>query len=185
MTTGVVIVIWTSFRWMTDHPRDTLVKFLDTLMLFSLWIKDQWGVSSPWHPPWEGLTELTNWSPVSHSYHVWAESSQGHQLIKLLFWQCGDRSLSMSSFSLSAFVLQLLGPDVRACLWGGRRQEEKGTTEDEMVGWHHWLDGHEFEQALGVGDGQGALACCSSRGRKESDTTERLNCNTGLSHRCR
>ena len=49
-------------------------------------------------------------------------------------------------------------------------QEEKGTTEDEMVGWHHPLDGHEFEQALGVGDGQGSLACCSPRGHKESDT---------------
>ena len=42
------------------------------------------------------------------------------------------------------------------------RQEEKGTTEDEVVGWHHWLDGHEFEQALGVDDGQGGLTCCSS-----------------------
>ena len=40
-------------------------------------------------------------------------------------------------------------------------QEEKGMTEDEMVGWHHWLNGHEFEQALGVGDGQGSLVCCS------------------------
>ena len=57
----------------------------------------------------------------------------------------------------------------------GRRQEEKGTTEDEMVGWHHQLNGHEFEQALGVGDGQGILACCSPWGRKESDTTEPLN----------
>ena len=45
-----------------------------------------------------------------------------------------------------------------------RRQEEKGTTEDEMVGWHHRLDGHEFEQAPGVGDGQGRLACCSPWG---------------------
>ena len=54
-------------------------------------------------------------------------------------------------------------------------QEEKGTTEDEMVGWHHWLDGHEFEQALGVGDGQGSLACCSPCGHKESDVTEPLN----------
>ena len=51
-------------------------------------------------------------------------------------------------------------------------QEEKGTTEDEMFGWHHLLDGHEFEQALGVHDGQGGLACCNSWGRKESDTTE-------------
>ena len=52
------------------------------------------------------------------------------------------------------------------------RQEEKGMTEDEMVGWHHRLDGHEFEQARGVGDGQGSLACCSPWGRKESDVTE-------------
>ena len=55
------------------------------------------------------------------------------------------------------------------------RQEEKGTTEDEMVGWRHWLDGHEFEQAVGVGDRQGGLACCSPWGCNESDTTERLN----------
>ena len=48
-------------------------------------------------------------------------------------------------------------------------------TEDEMVGWHHWLDGHEFEQALGIGDRQRSLACCSPWGRKELDTTERLN----------
>ena len=48
-------------------------------------------------------------------------------------------------------------------------------TEGGMVGWHHRLDGHEFEQAPGVGDGQGSLACCSPRGYEESDTTERLN----------
>ena len=56
--------------------------------------------------------------------------------------------------------------------WG---QEEKGMTEDEMAGWHHWLDGHESEWTLGVSDGQGGLACCDSRDPKESDTTERLN----------
>ena len=55
------------------------------------------------------------------------------------------------------------------------RQEEKGTTEDEVVGWHHRFNEHEFEQALGVGDGQGSLACCSPRGCKESDVTEQLN----------
>ena len=59
--------------------------------------------------------------------------------------------------------------------WG---LEEKGTPEDEMVGWHHRLDGREFGWTLGVGDGQGGLACCDSWGRKESDTTERLNWNT-------
>ena len=55
------------------------------------------------------------------------------------------------------------------------RQKEKGMTEDEMVGWHQQLHGHEFEQALGAGDGQGGLACCSPSGCKESDTTEQLN----------
>ena len=49
------------------------------------------------------------------------------------------------------------------------------TTEDEMVGWHHLLDGHEFVQARRVGDGQGGLACCSPWGRKESDMTKQLN----------
>ena len=55
------------------------------------------------------------------------------------------------------------------------RQEEKGMTEDEMAGWHHWLDGYEFGWTPGVGDGQGGLACCDSWGRKESDMTEWLN----------
>ena len=55
------------------------------------------------------------------------------------------------------------------------RQEEKGTTEDEMVGWHHQLNGHKCEYTLGVGDGQGGLACCCPWGHKESDPTERLN----------
>ena len=56
--------------------------------------------------------------------------------------------------------------------WG---QEEKGTTEDEMAGWHHRLDGCEFEWTPGVGDGQGGLACCNSWDHKKSDTTEQLN----------
>ena len=55
---------------------------------------------------------------------------------------------------------------------GKIRQEEKGTTEDEMVEWHHWLSGREFEQAPRVGDGQGRLTCCNPWGRKELDTTE-------------
>ena len=55
------------------------------------------------------------------------------------------------------------------------RQKEKGKTEDEMIRWHHWLDGHAFEQAPGVGDWQGGLKCCSPWGHKESDTTEQLN----------
>ena len=67
----------------------------------------------------------------------------------------------------------LIGKDPDAGKDG--RQEEKGTTEDEIVGWPHRLNGHKFEQALGVGEGQGGLAGCSPWGRKESDTTEQLN----------
>ena len=73
-------------------------------------------------------------------------------------------------------------PDVKNWLIGkdpdaGKdwKQEEKGMTENKMVGWHHRLDGHEFGQAPGVGDGQGGLVCFSLRGCKESDTTEQLN----------
>ena len=68
---------------------------------------------------------------------------------------------------------RLIGKDSDAGRdWG---QEEKGMTEDEMVGWHHRLKGHGFGWTLGVGDGQGGLACCDSWDRKESDMTERLN----------
>ena len=73
-------------------------------------------------------------------------------------------------------------PDVKNWLVGkdsdaGKdwRQEEKGTTEDEMAGWHHGFDGHEFEWTPGIGDGQGSLMCCSPWGHKELDVTEWLN----------
>ena len=75
----------------------------------------------------------------------------------------------------------LWSPDVKNWLiWkhpdGGKDwRREKGMTKDEMVGWHHWLDGHEFEQAPSVGDDQGSLACCSPWRQKESDMTEWLN----------
>ena len=78
-------------------------------------------------------------------------------------------------------------PDVKSWLtgknpdagkdWG---QEEKGETEDEMVGWHHWLYEHEFEQTLGDSKGQGSLVCCSPWGHKEWDTTEGLQNNSQL-----
>ena len=61
------------------------------------------------------------------------------------------------------------------------RREEKGTTEDKMVGWHHGLNEYEFEQTPRDSEGQGSLTCCSSWGRKESDTTEQLNNHKGMS----
>ena len=86
------------------------------------------------------------------------------------------------STDAEAETLVLWPPHVKSWLTGkdpdaGRDwgQEEKGMTEDEMAGWHHRLDGQECEWTLGVGDGQGGLACCNSWGCKESDTTEWLN----------
>ena len=89
----------------------------------------------------------------------------------------------MLKLKLQYFVHLIWRTDSWKRLWWARarvgvrdwRQEEKGTTEDEIVGWHHWLSGHEFEQAPGVGDGQGSLACCSPWSHKDSDTTEWLN----------
>ena len=83
-----------------------------------------------------------------------------------------DWCWSWSSKTLS----YLIGKDLDAGKdWG---QEKKGATEDEMVGWHHWLNGHEFEQSPGDSEGQGSLVCCSLWGHKESDMTEWLNNNS-------
>ena len=89
---------------------------------------------------------------------------------------------SLEGLMLKAETPVLWPPDEKSWLTGkdsdaGRDwgQEEKGMTEDEMAGWHYRLNGHEFEWTPGVGDGQGGLAYCNSWGRKESDTTERLN----------
>ena len=95
----------------------------------------------------------------------------------------GDQSwLFIGRTNVEAETPILWPPDVKNWLiWkdpgAGKdwRQEKKGTTEDEMVGWHHQLDGHGFGRTPGVGDGQGGLACCSLWGHKESDTTEWLN----------
>ena len=72
----------------------------------------------------------------------------------------------------------LIGKDPDA--WKDWRQKEKRVTEDEIVGWHHRFNGHEFGQTLGDGEGQGSLACCSPRGREESDKTWRMNNNTDI-----
>ena len=95
----------------------------------------------------------------------------------------GDQSWAfIGRTDVEAETAILWPPHVKSWLTGkdpdaGRdwKQEEKGMTEDEMAGWHHRLDGYEFEWTLGVGDGQGGLACCDSWGPKESDTAERLN----------
>ena len=104
-----------------------------------------------------GLKKLTGWGSLLLLLVCW-------DFFVCLFW-------FLVIFFLSHPVL--IGKDSDAGRdWG---QEEKGTTEDEMGGWHHWLDGREFEWTPGVGNGQGGLVCCDSWGRKESDMTEWLN----------
>ena len=84
-------------------------------------------------------------------------------MLKLTVWYFGHQMWRTDSLEKTLMLGKIEG------------RRKKGTTEDEMVGWHHWLNGYEFEQAPGVGDGQGRLACCSPWGHKESDTTEQLN----------
>ena len=94
----------------------------------------------------------------------------------------GDQSwVFIGKTDVEAETLILWPPDAKSWLIGKEPDagkgwgQKKGTTEDEMVGWHHWLNEHEFEKTLGVADGQGCLACCSPWGRKELHTTEWLN----------
>ena len=128
------------------------------------WVPENWCF-------WPVVLEKTLESPLDCK-EIQPVHSKGDQ--SLVFTARTDGCWSWNSSTLATSCEELtVGKDSDAGRdWG---QEEKGTTEDEMAGWHHWLDGHEFEWTLGVGDGQGDLACCSSWGCKESDTTERLN----------
>ena len=87
-----------------------------------------------------------------------------------------DGLILMLKFQSFGYLIQRADSFEKTLMLGGIwGQEEKGTTEDEMAGWHHWLDGCESEWTPGVGDGQGGLVCWGSWGRKELDTTEWLN----------
>ena len=119
---------------------------------------------------WTGVLEKTLESPLD-----WKEikpvNPKGNQ-----FW------IFIGKTDVETETPILWPPDVKNGLTGkdpdaGKdwRQEEKGMTEDEIVGWHHWLNGHELEQAPGIGDEQGNLASCCLWGHKESDMTEQLN----------
>ena len=108
----------------------------------------------------------------------WTTRRSNQSILKEISPECSLEGL-MIKLKLQSIIwpphakIWLIGKDSDAGKeWG---QEEKGTTEDEMAGWHHQLDGREFEWTLGVGDGQGGLACYNSWGSKESDTTEQLN----------
>ena len=98
------------------------------------------------------------------------------------FWNRLLSSKSGKIFKLAILSSFLLG--LTKMMPGKTEGRRRRRRQDEMVGWHHWLNGHEFQQTLEVGEGQGGLACCSPWGRKESDTTERLNSNKNFPKCC-
>ena len=129
---------------------------------------------------------------VMYGCESWIIKKVAHQRINAFEFWCWRRLLRVPWIAkrsnqsilkeINSEAPILWPPDMKSWLIGkdpdgGKdwRREEKGKTEDEMVGWHHQLNGREFEWTPGVGDGQGGLACCNSWGRKELDTTEQLN----------
>ena len=139
-----------------------------------------------WELDYEESWALKNWCFWSVVLQKTLESPLDCREIQLVHSK-GDQSwVFFGRTDAEAETPTFWPPDVKSWLigkdpdarkeWG---QEEKGTTEDKMVGWHHWLNGHGFGWILGVGDGQGGLACCGSQGCKKLDTVEWLNW-TGL-----
>ena len=142
-----------------------------------------YGLSSSHAQMWElDHKKLKNWCFWSMVLKKTLESLLNFKEIQPVHPKGNKSWIFIGRTDVEAKTLILWPPDVKNWLiWkdpgAGKdwRQEEKETTEDEMVGWRHQLEGHEFEQALGVGDGQGRLVCCSPWGCKELDMTERLN----------
>ena len=125
----------------------------------------------------ESWTALKNWCLQIVVQEKTLESPLGNKEIKP-FNPKGNQPWVFGRTDAEAGAPILWPPDVKSLFIGkdpdaGRDggQDEKGMTEDEIVGWHHWLDGHEFEQIPGTGEGQGSLMCCSSWGHEELDTT--------------
>ena len=135
------------------------------------------------HGVTKSQTRLSNWTEYSYSTVLTHTQPALHStvyyistLLQQLNYCCLQWIAVVTSIPLSPPPIYL-GSDYSLTIFAGKDwgQEEKGMTEDEMAGWHHQLNGHRFGWTLGVGDGQGGLACCGSWGRKESDTTEWLN----------
>ena len=116
---------------------------------------------------WTLVLEKTLESPLDRK-EIKPVNSKGNQ--PWIFTGRTDAEAEAPILRPSNVKSQLIGRDPDAGKDG--RQEEKGTTQDEMVGWNHQFNGHEFEQALGGSEGQGGLACCSPRGCKESEANE-------------
>ena len=175
-----------TMRWL-----DGITNPMD-MRLSKLWelVKDREAWRAAVHGVTESRTWLSEWTELNWvRARLSAYSPPGQPLFRLVLSLSGQVARLLTGLislaaSLHATCLiaeitiysnlcWLIGKDSDAGRdWG---QEEKGTTEDEMAGWHHRLDGCEFEWTRGDGDGQGGLACCGSWGRRESDTTEWLN----------
>ena len=133
--------------------------------MWELDYKENWAPKNWWF--WTVVLEKTLENPLNCK-KIQPAHPKGNQS-----WVFIGRTEAETSTLATDAKNWLIGKDPDAGRdWG---QEEKGTTEDEMVGWHHQLDGHEFEWAPVVTDWQGGLACCSPWGRKDLDTTEWLN----------
>ena len=117
-----------------------------------------WPITQPfWAFACAGMVIIIPVPYSSWTYYIYPREQTDDEAEALIFWSPGMKNW-------------LIGKDPDAGKdWG---QEEKGTAEDETVGWHHWLDGYEFKQAPGVADRQGTLVCCNPWGRKESGMTE-------------
>ena len=135
-----------------------------------------------WELDYKESWVLKNWCFWAVVLEKTLESPWDCKEIKLVNPKANQSWIFTGRTDAEAETPMLRLPDAKSWFFGkdsdaGKnwRREEKGIPEDEMVGWHHWLHGHKFEQALGLGDGQGGLACCSTWGRKELDLTEQLN----------
>ena len=140
----------------------------------------EWDYKESWAPKnwcfWTVVMEKTLETPLD-SKEIQSVHSKGNQ--SWIFIEKTDAETPILQPPNVKNWLIWKDPDARKD-W---RQEEKGTAEDEMVGCHHWLDGHEFEQALGAGDGQGSLVCCSPWGcRVEQDWVTELLLSWSLQH---
>ena len=151
------------------------VRIVKTLVFLVVMYRcDNWTIKQVWEPKnWcfqTGVLEKTLESPLDCT-EIKPLTPKGNQ--PWIFIGRTDNEAEAPILWPLDGKSQLIGKDFDAGKdW---RQEEKGTTEDEMVGWHHQLNGHEFERALGDSEGQGILVCCSPWGHKELDMTEWLN----------